>query len=379
MEPLRVLVLGAAYGLLPAVRIALAGHCVSVMCRATEQDSLAHHGATVTFMRRDGRPGQVLTVPAEHGPSTTPGKIGLVGSDADPSGFDIIFSALSEPHLAAAEIAALFSRIAVARRPLVALANLLPLPFLTRLAHLKLTNLRSVYQGAAVWDIMDPALVTAASPDAQAIRTDPTRADQLTVTLGSNFKIAPFAADEPQAVLERIAADVGAFRSNGVPLPARLVAHPSHHVPLAKWPMLITGNCRSVTDSAPPRSIAEAVAADLEANRRVYADVTDIVQRLGATESDLVPFTAYAAAARSLSRPSSLARALEQGARQVERIDLMVAHAAVAVDCISPALNRVVERIERKLKANQEHHTANDDVLALLPKSFSDWTVPVAE
>lgn len=352
MEPLRVLVLGAAYGLLPAVRISLAGHCVSVMCRATEQDSLARHGATVTFMRRDGRPGQVLTVRAGHGPSTAPGMIGLVGSDIDPSGFDMIFSALGEPHLAAADIAALFSHIAAARRPLVALANLLPLPFLARLAHLNLASLRSAYQGAAVWDVMDPALVTAASPDAQAVRTDPTRTDQLTVTLGSNFKIAPFAAAEPQAVLERIAADVGAFRSNGVPPPARLIAHASLHVPLAKWPMLITGNCRSVTDSGPPRSIAEAVAADPEESRRLYADVTDVALRLGAADSDLVPFAAYAAAARSLSRPSSLARALAEGATQVERIDLMVAHAAAEVGFRSPVLEGVVERIEQNLALN---------------------------
>lgn len=360
MEPLRILVLGAAYGLLPAVRIALAGHCVSVMCHAEEQDSLARHGATVTFMRRDGRPGQVLTAPAGFGPSEAPGKIGLVGSDADPSGFDMVFSALGEPHLAAAEITALFSRIALSRRPLVALANLLPLPFLARLGHMNLATLRSAYQGAAVWDIMDPARVTAASPDAQAVRTDPARADQLTVTLGSNFKIAPFAAGGPQAVLERIAADVGAFRSDGVPLPARLIAHSSLHVPLAKWPMLIIGNCRSVTDSGTPRSIAEAVAADPGESCKLYADVTDVVQRLGAADSDLVPFATYATAARSLSRPSSLARALAQGATQVERIDLMIAHAAAEVGFKSTALDRVVERIERKLAANHQNCSATN-------------------
>lgn len=354
MEPLRILVLGAAYGLLPAVRIALAGHCVSVMCRAEEQDSLARHGATVTFMRRDGRPGQALAVPAGLGPSVTQGKLGLVGSDTDLSGFDMVFSALGEPQLAAPEIAALFSRIAVARKPLVALANLLPLPFLARIASLNLAPLRSAYQGAAVWDVMDPDLVTAASPDAQAVRTDPARADQLTVTLGSNFKIAPFAAGGPQAILERLAADVGAFRSNGVPLPARLIAHASRHVPLVKWPMLITGNCRSVTDSGQPRSIAEAVAANPDESRRLYAEVTGVVQRLGAAESDLVPFSTYATAARSLSRPSSLARVLAQGATQVERIDLMIAHAAAEVGLKSPALDSVVARIEQKLATNRE-------------------------
>jgi hypothetical protein len=353
MESLRVLVLGAAYGLLPAVRISLAGHRVSVMCRAEERDDLARHGATVTFMRRDGRAGQVLAVPAGQGMSVTPGQLGLVGADADPSGFDMVFSALGEPQLAAPEIAALFSRIAAAGKPLVALANLLPLPFLARLGRLNLAGLRSAYQGAAVWDMMDPDLVTAASPDAQAVRTDPTRAADLTVTLGSNFKIAPFASTGPQAVLERLAADVGAFRCNGVPLPARLIAHTSLHVPLAKWPMLITGNCRSVTDIGPPRPIAEAVSADIGESFVLYAEVTGVARRLGAAVDDLVPFSTYASAARSLSRPSSLARALAQGAIQVERIDLMIAHAAAQVGVTSTALDRVVERIERKLASNR--------------------------
>lgn len=351
-ESLRVLVLGAAYGLLPAVRMALAGHCVSVMCRAEEQDSLARTGATVSFMRRDGRPGQVLAIAAGLGPSMTLGKLGLVGSDADPSVFDIVFSALGEPQVPAPEIKALFSRIAAARKPLVALSNLLPLPFLARLASLDLATLRSAYQGAAVWDMMDPDLVTAASPDAQAVRTDPAQAGQLTVTLGSNFKIAPFANGGSQAFLDQLAADVGAFRSEGVALPARLIAHSSLHVPLVKWPMLITGNCRSVTDGAQPRSIAEAVHSDIEESRKLYVKVAGVVRRLGVAENDLVPFSTYAFAARSLSRPSSLARALAQGATQVERIDQMVACVAAQVGFGSPAFERIVERIEQKLAAN---------------------------
>lgn len=352
-DPLSILVLGAAYGLLPAVRLSLAGHCVTVMCRASEQDSLARTGATVTFLRRDGRKGQVLAAAAGLGQSITPGKLGLVGADVDPCVFDMVFSALGEPQLAAPEIKTLFSRIAATRKPLVALSNLLPLPFLARLAPLDPATLRPAYQGATVWDMMDPDLVTAASPDAQAVRTDPAQAGRLTVTLGSNFKIAPFATCGSQTVLDRLAADVGAFRSDGVALPARLIAHSSLHVPLVKWPMLITGNCRSVTDSSQPRSIAEAVASDPEESRSLYAEVAGVVQRLGAAEKDLVPFSTYAVAARSLSRPSSLARALAQGATEVERIDLMISRAAAQVGLASPALDRIVTRIEQKLAANR--------------------------
>jgi hypothetical protein len=45
---------------------------------------------------------------------------------------------------------------------------------------------------------------------------------------------------------------------------------------------------------------------------------------LGADEKDLVPFEKYANAALSLLTPSSAARALANGAPNIERVDLLV-------------------------------------------------------
>jgi hypothetical protein len=56
-------------------------------------------------------------------------------------------------------------------------------------------------------------------------------------------------------------------------------------------------------------------------------------------------------AARTLTRPSSLARALAHGDIVVERIDLRVAHAEVGFSL--PGLDRLVERIEQKLPGNR--------------------------
>lgn len=348
-----LLVLGAAYGLLPAVRMAQAGHCVTVMCRAEEQADLAAHGAKISFLRRDGQIGQTLTAPAERGPSTQAGRLGLIGADVDPAGFDMVFSALAEPHLAAPEIGQLFARIAAARRPLVVLANLLPLPFLARFAQVDLAALRPAYQGRAVWAGIDPDLVTAASPDAQAVRADPACAHHLTVTLASNFKIAPFVGADHQQILAQIAADVGAFRQNGLPLPVRMMAQASAFVPLAKWPMLMTGNCRSVTLSGPPRPIADAVGDDPDQSRQIYDHVTEIIRRIGADAADIVPFVAYASAAKALTRPSSLARALAKGATEVERIDLMIARTAAALALQSPLIDTIVAQIEARLATNR--------------------------
>jgi hypothetical protein len=156
-----------------------------------------------------------------------------------------------------------------------------------------------------------------------------------------------------QGLLDALAADVEGYRPDGVPLPVRLVAEPSLHVPLAKWPMLITGNCRCLRADGTVVPISEAVRADLAESRFIYDWVSDIVRAIGAAPSDLVPFKTYAAAARSLSLPSSLARALTAGATRVERVDLMIALAGASLGRSLEAMDAIVSRVEARLAANR--------------------------
>src|SRR5712664_3917852 len=79
-------------------------------------------------------------------------------------------------------------------------------------------------------------------------------------------------------------------------------------VPLAKWSMLLAGNYRCITKDG-MRTAQEAVHSNLEESRSVYDFVFDLCVRLGASPADLVPFEKYAAAAQSLTRPASAARA----------------------------------------------------------------------
>ena len=69
------------------------------------------------------------------------------------------------------------------------------------------------------------------------------------------------------------------------------------------------------------RTAQEAVHSDLETSRAVYNFVNDLCVKLGASPDDLVPFETYAAAAQSLVRPASGARALQNGALNIERPD----------------------------------------------------------
>ena len=87
--------------------------------------------------------------------------------------------------------------------------------------------------------------------------------------------------------------------------------------------MLLAGNYRCITKDG-MRTAQEAVHTDIETSRAVYNFVNDLCVKLGAKPNDLVPFEKYAAAAQSLSRPASAARALQNGAPNIERADKLV-------------------------------------------------------
>ncbi len=349
---LSILVLGASYGLLAAVRLCLANHHVTVVCRESEQLALSERGATVQLQRRDGADGRRLHVPAAPGFANAVGRLGLVTPGIAPDGFDLVFLAMGEPQYADPAISTLMTAIADADLPVISMMNLLPPSFLRRLPRLDVDGLKSAYSAWDVWQRFDPNRITAASPDAQAVRTDADRPDLLTVTLASNLKVAPFHNPADQDLLRIIDESAAKLHPGDVPAPARIVAHPSLTVPLSKWPMLITGNCRCLRSNGDLISISEAVRGNLEDSRRIYELVSRVVLAAGAPETDIVPFAAYSAAARHLTRPSSLARALSAGAKTVERIDLMVLHAAHSLGVPCHTIAEVSDSIQKHCETN---------------------------
>ena len=103
----------------------------------------------------------------------------------------------------------------------------------------------------------------------------------------------------------------------------KLRVYDSIFVPLAKWAMLLAGNYRCVTKDG-MRTAQEAVHSDPATSKSVYDFVFDLCVKLGANPADLVPYEKYAAAAQSLVRPASAARALQNGAPNIERADKLV-------------------------------------------------------
>jgi hypothetical protein len=123
-------------------------------------------------------------------------------------------------------------------------------------------------------------------------------------------------------------------------------------VPLAKWAMLVAGNYRCVQKDG-MRPIKDAVHSDLAASRAVYDWVVKLCVSLGANEKDLVPFDKYAQAALSLLTPSSAARALANGAPNIERVDRLVQTIAAHKGMRNEVIDQTVTLVNGWLEANR--------------------------
>jgi hypothetical protein len=311
--PVRTLVIGASYGLLPAAKIACAGHPVTVVGRPKEIAEIGTTGIEIDLGH-----GTVLR------PRIGAGSITLVAAEqVDPDAFDLALVAIQEPHATAPEISALFGRIG-GQLPVASVMNMPPPTFLERISSLPTGFGQDAYAALESWSQLPSNRMSMASPDPQVFRPVPDYPGRLQVTLASNFKFAPFEDPADQALLSRIARSASRVRADGRPAAVKLLAKGSVFVPFSKWPMLVAGNCRCLKSNGSIVSIREAVHADVTKSRSIYDAVNSALCFLGAPVQSLVPFLAYAKATEELVHPSSLARALAAGATLVERVDLLV-------------------------------------------------------
>jgi hypothetical protein len=264
---------------------------------------------------------------------------------------------MQEPQYRSPGVRELLDAVAKSRVPCMSIMNMPPLPYMKRIPGLDYEALRPAYADPTVWDSFDPATMTLNSPDPQAIRPPEEKVNVLMVTLPTNFKVARFPDDKSTAILRQLEKDVEAARfevpEGKIELPVKLRVHESIFVPLAKWAMLLAGNYRCVTKDG-MRTAQEAVHSDLETSRSVYNFVNDLCVKLGASPSDLVPFEKYAAAAQSLTRPASAARALQNGAPYIERADKLVQLLAKQKGLSHPVIDATVALVDSRLEANRK-------------------------
>ena len=352
MATQKVLIMGASYGSLLASKLLFGGHEVTLICLPAEVEAINADGIRVRLPIR-GR-----AAPVELHSKNLPGKISAAGSAGiNPAEYDLVALAMQEPQYRSPGVRELLDAVARSRRPCMSIMNMPPLPYLKRIPGLNTDGLHHCFTDASVWANFEPGRLTLCSPDPQAIRMPDDKINVLTVTLPTNFKAARFDSDESTNIMRQFQREIEAIRFDAgdatIDLPVKLKVHESIFVPLAKWAMLCTGNYRCVKPDAAV-SIKEAVHADLEASRRVYDWVRELCMVLGASPDDLVPFEKYATAANGLIRPSSAARALFNGAPNIERVDLLVQSIAAQRGMRNAELDATVALVDARLEMNRK-------------------------
>jgi hypothetical protein len=347
-----ILIMGASYGSLLASKLLFGGHKIHLVCLPAEADLINAEGFRVRLPVRGRKD------PVELDSRKLPGKVTAGGAGGvDPKNYDLVGLAMQEPQYRSAGVRELLDAVARSRVPCMSIMNMPPLPYVKRIPGLNYDALKPAYTDASVWDSFDPATITLNSPDPQAIRPPDEKVNVLMVTLPTNFKVARFADDKSTEILRQLERDVDAARfdvpEGKIELPVKLKVHDSIFVPLAKWAMLLAGNYRCITRDG-MRTAQEAVHSDLQTSRSVYNFVNDLCGKLGAAPNDLVPFEKYAAAAQSLTRPASAARALNNGAPNIERADKLVQLIAAQKGLHHPVIDATVALVDERLAANRK-------------------------
>jgi len=352
-----ILIMGAAYGSLLGTKILFGGHKIHHVCLPAEADLINAEGYRVKLPVR-GRKDPVLLDSRK-----LPGKVSASGAQGvSPNDYDLIGLAMQEPQYRSPGVRELLDAVAKSRKPCMSIMNMPPLPYVKRIKGLNYDALKPAYTDPTVWDNFDPGAITLCSPDPQAIRPPDGKANELLVTLPTNFKVAKFDSDKSTAILRELEKEIDAIRYDAgggekIELPVKLRVYDSIFVPLAKWAMLCAGNYRCITKDG-MRTAQEAVHSNIEEARSVYNFVNDLCVKLGANPNDLVPFEKYAAAAQSLTRPASAARALQNGAPNIERADKLVQLIAKQKGLSNPTLDAVVALVDTRLEANRKKAAA---------------------
>jgi hypothetical protein len=350
--PYNILLMGASYGSLLASKILFGGHSIHLVCLPAEADLINAEGFRVRLPVRGRKDPVVLDS------RKLPGKVTAgPATGVNPKDYDLVGLCMQEPQYRAPGVRELLDAVAKSRVPCMSIMNMPPLPYIKRIPGLNYEELRVAYADPTVWDNFDPDCITLNSPDPQAIRPPDEPVNVLMVTLPTNFKVARFTDEKFTAILRQLEKDIEGARydtpEGKIELPVKLKVHESIFVPLAKWAMLLAGNYRCILPDG-IRTAQEAVHSDLETSRSVYNFVNDLCVKLGASPNDLVPFDKYAAAAQSLVRPASAARALQNGALYIERPDKLVQLIARQKGMSHPVIDATVALVDSRIAANRK-------------------------
>ncbi len=217
----KILLMGASYGSLLASKLLFGGHSIHLVCLPAEADLINAEGFKVKLPVR-GRSEPVLLESRK-----LPGKVTAgPAAGVNPKDYDLIGLCMQEPQYRSPGVRELLDAVGKSRVPCMSIMNMPPLPYIKRIPGLDYKVLEAAYTDPRVWDSVAPNKITLNSPDPQAIRPPDGKANELLVTLPTNFKCARFVDDKDTAIVRKLEQDVEAARFDApegkIELPVKL-------------------------------------------------------------------------------------------------------------------------------------------------------------
>src|SRR6201986_3543596 len=227
MPTYNILLMGASYASLLASKLLFGGHKLHLVCLPAEADLINAEGFRVRLPVRGRKD------PVELDSRKLPGAVTAgPATGVNPKDYDLVGLAMQEPQYRSLGVRELLDLVATSRVPCMSIMNMPPLPYVKRIPGLDYDALKPAFTDASVWDNFDPALLTLCSPDPQAIRPPDGKANELLVTLPTNFKGAKFDDERGNTILRQLEQEIDAIRydpgdGRKLELPVNLRVHDS--------------------------------------------------------------------------------------------------------------------------------------------------------
>ena len=292
-----------------------------------------------------------------------PGKVTAGGAaGVNPKDYDLVALAMQEPQYRSPGVRELLDSVATSKVPCMSIMNMPPLPYIKRIPGLDYEALKPAYTDPSRLGQFRSRPADAVQPrpagDPSARRARPTSCwSRCRPTSRSPSSTT---TSTPQ-ILRDLEKDIEAVRFDApegkIELPVKLR--------VLRFDLRAAGQVVDAARRQLPlhhqRRHAHRAGSGAQQHRRVasvYNFVFDLCVKLGASPSDLVPFEKYAAAAQSLSRPASAARALQNGAPNIERADKLVQLIAKQKGMSHPAIDAQVALVDARIEANRKKAAA---------------------
>lgn len=345
----QVLVVGASYGLLIASLFLVRNIKVTIFCFDEEARSIYDGGLSVGVSDPNS-PGfyREAQVPIENLKLVTNSSELIAELDV----IDVMFLAVSEPYLYGPDLSSILLAANAFNVPRVSLMNIPTPSFLCKRFSFDQDEIKSSYLDyQQLLRLLPEELTMICNPEPQVFRPG-AALNTIQVRLGGTFRVCRSSAGDSSLVLDSLLQNM-AEHDPVAALPASIKSYDSTFIGLSKLPMLMAGNYRCFDGQGRLISIFEAVSTDLSLSEAIYESVLDLLRFMGARRSELIPFRLYVKASSKLTAPSSICRAVYQGAAWVERADRLVHSLMMSFGCDELLIDEIVRNIDFQIKSRK--------------------------